>query len=43
MSVIKLFCEEKLILIGWAWLPSGWAYALSGPPMAVPLASNGNP
>ena len=21
MSVIKPFCGEKLILIGWAWLP----------------------
>jgi hypothetical protein len=26
----------KLILIGCAWLPYGWAYALPGPPMAAP-------
>jgi hypothetical protein len=29
LSVIKPFCGEKLILISWAWLPSGWVYALS--------------
>ena len=47
MSRIKPFCEEKLILIGCAWLPSvwaslpsGWAYALPGPPMAAPLPSH---
>lgn len=28
-SVIKNFCGEKLFLIGWAWLPSGWAPAQS--------------
>jgi hypothetical protein len=37
LFVIKPFCGENLILIGWAWLPSGWAYALQGPPMAAPL------
>ena len=30
LSVIKLFCGEKLILIAWAWLPGGWAYCLPG-------------
>ena len=33
----KSFCGEKLILIGWAWLSSGWAYALRCPPMAAQL------
>jgi hypothetical protein len=39
MSVIKPFCVEKLTLIGWTWLSSGWAYALPGTPMAAPLPS----
>jgi hypothetical protein len=26
LYVIKTFCEEKLILIGYAWLLGGWAY-----------------
>ena len=36
LSVITPFCGEKLILIGWAWLPSGWAYAIPGPVMWNP-------
>ena len=47
MSVIKPFCGENVIFIGWAclpcgsvWLLSGWAYALQGPPMAAPLPSH---
>jgi hypothetical protein len=40
LSVIKPFSVEKLILIAWAWLQSGWAYALPGSPMAVPLPSH---
>jgi hypothetical protein len=31
LSVIKTFCGEKLILIGWAWLTSGWVADSSGP------------
>jgi hypothetical protein len=27
LSVIKPFCGGQCILIGWAWLPSGWAYS----------------
>ena len=40
LSVIKPFCGEKHILIGWARLHSGWAKALQGPPMAAPLSSH---
>ena len=40
LSVIKPCSVEKLILIAWAWLHRGWAFALPGSPMAVPLPSH---
>ena len=39
LSIIKPFCGEKLILIGWAWLPSGWAYALTCAPLPSHMKS----